>query len=154
MVWRRDLAGLALGVAFLAGAVSLMAQAGPSLGELHGEFLNPPEDARIMMRWWWFGPAATKAEITRELEQMKAAGIGGVEIATLYALALDDPDTGFHNTPFLSPEHLEALRFAGEEARRLGLRVRVEDKKGKGRVIIEYSGVEDFDVILSALGDG
>jgi ParB family chromosome partitioning protein len=37
--------------------------------------------------------------------------------------------------------------------RRLGLRVRVEDKKGKGRVIIEYSGVEDFDVILSALGD-
>jgi ParB family chromosome partitioning protein len=29
----------------------------------------------------------------------------------------------------------------------------VEDKKGKGRVIIEYSGVEDFDVILSALGD-
>jgi len=130
MVWRRDLAGLAVGVAFLAGAVSLMAQAGPSLAQLHGEFLNPPKDARIMMRWWWFGPAATKAEITRELEQMKAAGIGGVEIATLYALALDDPGlkdgpTGFHNTPFLSPEHLEALRFAGEEARRLGLRVDV-----------------------------
>jgi ParB family transcriptional regulator, chromosome partitioning protein len=36
--------------------------------------------------------------------------------------------------------------------RRLGLRVRSEDKKGKGRVIIEYSGVEDFDAILDALG--
>jgi ParB family chromosome partitioning protein len=36
--------------------------------------------------------------------------------------------------------------------RRLGLRVRIEDRKGKGRVIIEYSGVEDFDAILSALG--
>jgi ParB family chromosome partitioning protein len=35
---------------------------------------------------------------------------------------------------------------------RLGLRVRVEDNKGKGRVIIEYSGVEDFDAILEALG--
>ena len=78
-----------------------------------------------MMRWWWFGPAATKPEITRELEQMKAAGIGGVEIAHLYALMLDDPATGFHNTPFLSEEHLAALRFAAQEAKRLGLRVDV-----------------------------
>jgi ParB family chromosome partitioning protein len=37
---------------------------------------------------------------------------------------------------------------------RLGLKVRIEDKKGKGRVIIEYSGVEDFDAILAALGEG
>jgi ParB family transcriptional regulator, chromosome partitioning protein len=35
---------------------------------------------------------------------------------------------------------------------RLGLRVRIEDKKGKGRVIIEYAGVEDFDALLGALG--
>jgi ParB family chromosome partitioning protein len=38
--------------------------------------------------------------------------------------------------------------------RRLGLKVTIEDKKGKGKVIIEYSGVEDFDAILTALGDG
>jgi ParB family chromosome partitioning protein len=37
--------------------------------------------------------------------------------------------------------------------RRLGLKVRIEDKSGKGRVIIEYSGVEDFDAILAALGE-
>lgn len=37
--------------------------------------------------------------------------------------------------------------------RRLGMKVRIEDKKGKGRVIIEYSGLEDFDSILSALGE-
>jgi len=36
--------------------------------------------------------------------------------------------------------------------RRLGLKVRIEDKKGKGKVIIEYSGIEDFDAILTALG--
>ena len=35
--------------------------------------------------------------------------------------------------------------------RALGLRVRIEDKKGKGRVIIEYSGLEDFDALLTAL---
>ena len=86
-------------------------------------FAHPPDDCRIMMRWWWFGPSQTKEEIRRELEQMKSAGIGGVEIATLYPLALDDPSTGFHNYPFVSDEHLAMLRFAAGEARRLGLRV-------------------------------
>jgi ParB family chromosome partitioning protein len=37
--------------------------------------------------------------------------------------------------------------------RRLGLKVTIEDRKGKGKVIIEYAGVEDFDAILAALGD-
>jgi ParB family transcriptional regulator, chromosome partitioning protein len=36
--------------------------------------------------------------------------------------------------------------------RTLGLKVHIEDKKGKGRVIIEYSGLEDFDSILTVLG--
>jgi ParB family chromosome partitioning protein len=35
--------------------------------------------------------------------------------------------------------------------RALGLRVRIEDQKGRGRVIIEYSGLEDFDALLTAL---
>ena len=77
------------------------------------------------MRWWWFGPSATKPELKRELEQMKEAGIGGVEIATLYPLALDDPGTGFHNYPFVSAEHIENLRYAAEMARQLGMRVDV-----------------------------
>lgn len=37
--------------------------------------------------------------------------------------------------------------------RKLGLKVMIEDKKGKGKVIIEYSGVDDFDAILGALGE-
>jgi ParB family chromosome partitioning protein len=36
--------------------------------------------------------------------------------------------------------------------RSLGLKVKIEDKNGKGRVIIEYAGIEDFDAILAALG--
>jgi hypothetical protein len=106
-------------------AVSTHAQTDASITELHRRFMNPPDSSRIMMRWWWFGPAVTDAELTRELEQMKAAGIGGVEIAHLYALALDDPATGFRNTPFLSQRHIEALRFAVTKARHLGLRVDV-----------------------------
>ena len=99
------------------------AQQGESLALLEKSFANPPDDCRIMMRWWWFGPAVTKPELQRELEQMKAQGIGGVEIATLYPLTLDDPKTGFHNQKFLSDEHLDAIRFAANTARKLGLRV-------------------------------
>ena len=97
----------------------------PSITALRESFAHPPDDCRIMVRWWWFGPSATNPELKRELEEMKAAGIGGVEIATLYPLALDDPETGFHNYDFVSDEHLEHLRFAADEARRLGLRMDV-----------------------------
>ncbi|MDR3734978.1 MAG: ParB/RepB/Spo0J family partition protein [Acidobacteriaceae bacterium] len=46
------------------------------------------------------------------------------------------------------------VRSAQEQLQRaLGLKVRIEDKKGKGRVIIEYSGVDDFDAIVTALGN-
>jgi hypothetical protein len=104
------------------------AQQDESLPLLEKAFAKPPDDCRIMMRWWWFGPAVNKPELQRELEQMKAEGIGGVEIATLYPLALDDPKlneqkAGFHNQKFLSDEHLDAIRFAATAARKLGLRV-------------------------------
>jgi alpha-L-rhamnosidase len=94
-------------------------------GSLHKPFADPPDDCWIMMRWWWFGPAISKSEIERELDGMKRAGIGGVEIATLYPQALDDPASGFHNSAYLSDEHLDALRFAAQQAAELGLRVDV-----------------------------
>jgi hypothetical protein len=75
-----------------------------------------------MMRWWWFGPSVTRAELERELRTMKAGGIGGVEVQTTYPLELDNSLTGFRNYSFLSEEYLEALRFASEKAHELGLR--------------------------------
>ncbi len=35
--------------------------------------------------------------------------------------------------------------------RALGMRVRIQDKRGRGRVIIEYSGIDDFDLLMRAL---
>src|SRR5215470_13544295 len=96
---------------------------GPALAELENSFQSPPDDARIMMRWWWFGPAVTDPEIERELRIMKQGGIGGVEIQPVYPLGLDDPVAGIRNLPFLSDDFINALRFASEKAREFGLRI-------------------------------
>jgi ParB family chromosome partitioning protein len=46
------------------------------------------------------------------------------------------------------------VREAEDRLRRsLGLKVTIDDKKGRGKVIIEYAGVDDFDAILAALGE-
>src|SRR5262245_24034383 len=109
----------------LAAAVVSASQppSAPSLDALRRSFTDPPDDSRVMMRWWWFGPAVTKPELERELRAMKAGGIGGVEIQPVYPLALDDPATGVRNLRYLSDEFIEALKFAAEKARALGLRL-------------------------------
>jgi hypothetical protein len=97
-------------------------------GELAGlrqTFVNPPDDARIMMRWWWFGSAVTKPELEREMKMMKAGGIGGFEVQPVYPLELDDPEKGFLNLPYLSDGYLDALKFAADKSRELGLRMDV-----------------------------
>jgi hypothetical protein len=93
-----------------------------SLADLRRDFQHPPDDARIMVRWWWFGPAVTKPELEREMRLMKEGGIGGFEVQPTYPLELDDPAHGFRNLPYLSDEFLDALRFTGAKARELGLR--------------------------------
>jgi hypothetical protein len=99
--------------------------AAPSVDTLRREFLNPPDAARPMVRWWWFGAAVVKPEILRELQQMKADGIGGAELAFEYPLVLDDPAKGLKNLPFLSPEMLDDINYAQTEGRKLGLRIDV-----------------------------
>ena len=76
-----------------------------------------------MVRWWWFGLAVQKPEILRELQQMKADGIGGAELAFEYPQVLDDPAKGLRNLPFLSAEFLDDVAYAQAEGRKLGLRI-------------------------------
>ncbi|HEX4032552.1 MAG TPA: glycosyl hydrolase [Terracidiphilus sp.] len=96
-----------------------------SIAQLHAGFLNPPDNARVMMRWWWFGPSVVKPELAKELETMRGAGIGGVEIQPVYPLVLDDPAKGIVNFRYLSPEFLSDVSFANRKARELGLRVSI-----------------------------
>jgi hypothetical protein len=78
-----------------------------------------------MMRWWWFGAAVEKPEILHELQQMKADGIGGAELAFVYPEVLDNPAKDLKNLPFLSPAMLDAVHYAQAEGRKLGLRIDV-----------------------------
>lgn len=94
------------------------------------EFQAPPADARPMMRWWWFGPAVTDAEIDREIRAMKAGGIGGFEVQAVYPMAPDGGVPGLVNRPFLSDAFIAALRHAGETARAEGMRIDVTGGSG------------------------
>jgi hypothetical protein len=94
-----------------------------NVDQLQRAFERPPDDSRIMMRWWWFGPAVTRTELEREMRLMKEGGIGGFEVQPVYPLVLDDEAAGFKTLPFLSDEFLEALRFTSEKAHELGLRM-------------------------------
>jgi len=85
-------------------------------------FAHPPDDTRIMMRWWWFGASVTKPEIERELRVMKEGGIGGVEVQPVYPLLPDDPENGIRNIPYLSDEFLDVLRFTAEKCKELRMR--------------------------------
>jgi hypothetical protein len=93
-----------------------------NVDNIETQFKNPPDDSRIMMRWWWFGPSVTKARLEREMRLMKEGGIGGVEVQPVYPVALDDQTTGIKALPFLSDEFIDALRFTSDKARELGLR--------------------------------
>ena len=117
---------IALPLLFASAPVAAQQQPSPGTGDaLWQRFVSPPADARPMVRWWWFGPAVTTAELDREIEAMKHGGFGGFEVQPTYPLALDDPAGGIRNLPFLSDPFLAALRHAGATARRSGMRMDV-----------------------------
>jgi hypothetical protein len=91
--------------------------------EVASKFATPPDDARPLMRWWWFGPAVAKPELEREIRAMKAGGFGGFEIQPVYPMELDDAARGIKNVNYLSPEFLDAVSFANRTGRANGLRV-------------------------------
>jgi hypothetical protein len=117
-------------------------------------FLSPPDDSRIMMRWWWFGPAVTDEELARELEVMKAGGIGGVEVQPVYPLRSMRWDP--HGDVSLRCVS-EALRAASDKAAALGLRFDLTLGSGwpyGGRRWPEPGGGPDSDARVPPLPAG
>src|SRR6266498_3392469 len=114
---------IAVLIVFLVSLITSTPAPAQTIHELQRGFERPPDDAKIMMRWWWFGPAVAKPELEREMRLMKEGGIGGFEVQAVYPLSPDDPALVIKNFPYLSDEFIDALRFVSAKARELGLRM-------------------------------
>ncbi len=76
-------------------------------------------EARPWTRWWWPGNAVDSGNISRELQEMANAGIGGVEITSIYGIRGEED----RDLKYLSSEFNEALNFTIKEANKLGMGV-------------------------------
>lgn len=112
-----------------------IAQARPPVPALHEEYnatlspqmpleegwMNPPRIARTRVWWWWLNGNTDKPTITRDLEAMKAAGIGGANIIDAGGDSQDGNRKLAHGPDFASPEWIALFSHAINEADRLGL---------------------------------
>ena len=106
-----------------------------------------------------FGHAKALLSLESE-ERMVAAGLKvlaadlSVRQTETYVQGLLNPERKLQREAAAAPAQDPNVREAQDMLqRKLGLKVHIEDKHGKGRVVIEYSGVDDFDAILAALGE-
>lgn len=88
----------------------------PAGKDLYEIFQNPASNYRPFVRWWWNGGKVTDAEILRELDLLKEAGIGGVEINTI-AFPSEADSLGIRSLPWLSDEWLDRVQTAVEGCR-------------------------------------
>lgn len=70
-------------------------------------------------RWWWFGNSVNEAEISRQLQELKRVGFGGVEIQPIYP----EENSPIEPIVYLSKRWGEVFLFTLQEAHRLGLGV-------------------------------
>ncbi|GHT64304.1 glycosyl hydrolase family 2 [Bacteroidia bacterium] len=87
--------------------------------ELFELFRNPPVTSKPFVRWWWNGDKLSAKEILRELDIMKEAGIGGVEINPIAFPGGDD--LGISSLTWLSPEWIEMVKVALKGADERGI---------------------------------
>lgn len=92
----------------------------PDNDSLYEMFKTPAGTAKPYVRWWWNGNRVVKEELLRELDILKAAGIGGVEINSIRF-----PDTSnplhYKEMNWLSDEWIEMIKVALQGAKERGL---------------------------------
>lgn len=85
-------------------------------------FRDPPRAARPVARWWWPGGAVDEAGIRDELERIRDAGFGAVELQPLL-LGTSEADLAADARirSVGSPRFVRLVGIAAREAARLGL---------------------------------
>ncbi|HVU45511.1 MAG TPA: glycosyl hydrolase, partial [Terracidiphilus sp.] len=95
--------------------------------ELFANFQNPPDSAKPRTWWHWTNGNVTEEGITKDLEWMKRAGIGGFQLVDVAAGSGQTVDKKIN---FGTPEWYHAVRHAAEEAARLGLEMSIFSSPG------------------------
>ena len=88
--------------------------------------LNAADTAAPGTRWWWLGSAVDSAGITYQLETLRQAGIGAVEITPIYGVKRNEAN----DIPFLSPRWMDMLGWCESEGERLGIQVDMNNGTG------------------------
>jgi alpha-L-rhamnosidase len=98
--------------------------------QLENGFQNPPTESKLRCYWWWLNSMATKESITRDLEEMKSHGYGGVSLvdagSSNYEVASKTPS----GPVFMSPNWMELYKHAVKEADRIGIELSVNIQSG------------------------
>jgi hypothetical protein len=76
-------------------------------------------ESKPWTRWWWHGSAVDRASLTAELEALRAAGLGGVEITPIFGVR--GAEDRF--IPYLSERWVGMLEHTLRDAERLGMGV-------------------------------
>jgi hypothetical protein len=122
---RFALAATAVAALWLAAAAPAIAEDPPDA--LAQGFRNPPDSAKPRTWWHWTNGNVTKEGITKDLEWMKRAGIGGIQMADVSG---GGGQTVAQKLAWGSPEWFDAVRHAAAEADRLGLEMSIFSSAG------------------------
>lgn len=110
--------------------VGLLASTGAAQNDaasLRAGFAHPPEAAKPRTWWHWTGGNVTLTGITKDLEWMKSAGIGGEQMTDVsYGYGQTVPEKLIFGTP----AWLNAVRHAASESQRLGLEMSIFSSAG------------------------
>lgn len=106
--------------------VTLLLAAVHGVGMTQIQWPSITQQTKPWARWWWEGSAVNKKDLTANMTDYQAAGLGGLEITPIYGVY------GYEKQciRFLSPEWMQMLDHAIKEAKRLGLGIDLANGTG------------------------
>ena len=92
---------------------------------LEQNFQTPPDGSKPWAYWWWLKANVDEASITRDLEEMKAKGFGGLLMFDARGYHEGHVPPPPSKADFMSPEWRRLLKYSMKEADRLGIQMSV-----------------------------
>ena len=115
-------------VALLAAGLLLSASAFSQTYE--SGFANPPQEARIRVWWHWMDSNISKDGIKKDLDWMKATGIGGVQQFDAGGTMMGGGQSIVERLPYMQEGWKDAFRYAIGYADELGMEVAIASAPG------------------------